>query len=259
VGKFIVTSGRAVKSIVLANASNHQFIELAIKECMNVTCLNRTVAMKSVIGIIRSYLNREKAAIVEKELKSRPLHTNQHTTGGIRGERHMKSKTKAEDLEGRIIPKGPLRNNALIKSIYSLNSSEDPEEEQKIRRLSSNIKASDENYHRELIAAKRKEYDNGRKKQKKINDSQRRREIELTDVTTGCIMFTKLYKVNIDGVKAELTARGHQYNDSQLIRQLKDLLVIAVKYKDGKQYSKSFHPRTEKLQLQFYHSILFSG
>jgi hypothetical protein len=115
-------------------------------------------------AIIWSYLNQEKAAIVEKELKSRPLHVNQHTTGGIRGERHMKSKTKAEDLEGRIIPKGPLRKNALIKSIYSPNSSEDPKEEQKIRRLSSNIKASDENYHRELISAKQKKYDDGRKK-----------------------------------------------------------------------------------------------
>ena len=247
-----------IKSIVLANASNQQFVELAIKECMNVTCLNRTVAMKSVIGIIRSYLNREKAAIVEEQLKSHSLHANQHTTGGIRGQREMKNKTKEEDLEGRIIAKGPLRNNALLKSIYSLNNSEDPEEEAKIRRLSSNIKASDENYHRELIASKQKKYDDGRKKQKKINDSQKRRDIELTDVTTGRIMFTRLLKVNIDGVKAELTARGHVYNDSQPIRQLKDLLIIAVKYKDGKQYDKSFHPRTEKLQQQFNHSIRYS-
>ena len=83
-----------VEDNVLVIAPNHQFYELAIKECMNVVCLNRSVATKSIIGIIRSYINNEKATLVEDELKTRPLQANQHTTGGIKGERVMKNKTK---------------------------------------------------------------------------------------------------------------------------------------------------------------------
>ena len=57
-----------IEDNVLAIASNQQFCELAIKECMNVVCLNQSVATKSIIGIIWSYINNEKATLVEEEL-----------------------------------------------------------------------------------------------------------------------------------------------------------------------------------------------
>ena len=216
--------------------------------------------MKSVIGIVRSYLNREKADMIEMQLKTRSLHANQHTGGGIKGERTMKNKTKEEDLDSRYHAKGFTKTNAIMQCVAYLNKSESKEEEQKILRLGRNIKKQDANYARQLVAKGINRYDNGRNNSKKINDDQRRRDIEHTNTTTGRIPFSKLFKKHMDGVKEELTKRGHNYSEENTIFVLRDLLKVAVKSKDDKQQKddKSFHPRTETLQLQFENAIRYS-
>ena len=70
-----------IEDVVLAIASNQQFCELTIKETGNVSCLNRSVAMKSVISIIWAHLNQRKAVILEDKIKDHSFHANQHTTG----------------------------------------------------------------------------------------------------------------------------------------------------------------------------------
>ena len=249
-----------VEDTVLAIASNQQFVELAIKECMNATCLNRSVAMKSVIGIIRSYLNREKAEIIEEVIKTRPLHANQHTEGGIKGERIMKNKTKEQDLDGRYHSKGCVNTIAVLKCVTNLNKSENADEEQKILRLSRTIKSQQDNYERQAAQRSIKKYDEGRNKTKKINDAQKRREVHHTPFTTGRISFKKLYTKNMPGIKEELTARQYPYSEKHTIKELRDLLMVAVKNKDHKQKhdDRSFHPRTETLQQQFENSIRYS-
>ena len=67
-----------IEDSVLAIASIQKFCELAIKECMNIQCLNQYVETKLILGIIRSYVNNEKANLVKEELKTRPFGANQY-------------------------------------------------------------------------------------------------------------------------------------------------------------------------------------
>lgn len=62
------------------------------------------------------------------------------------------------------------------------------------------------------------------------------------------------------GIKEELTARQYPYSEKHTIKELRDLLMVAVKNKDHKQKhdDRSFHPRTETLQQQFENSIRYS-
>ena len=104
-----------VEDNVLAIVSNQQLCELAIKECGNVACLNRSVATKSIIGIIWLYINNEKATLIIEELKTGQLRANQYTTGGTKGEKVMKNKTKEEDLGTWTNARGGMKNNIIQK------------------------------------------------------------------------------------------------------------------------------------------------
>ena len=101
---------------VLAIASNQQFCKLAIKECGNVACLNQFVATKSIIGIVRLYINNGKPTLVEEELKTRSLRESRYTIGRIKGERLMKNKTR-----------GGMKNNIIKKVVKNLGIDEDVE------------------------------------------------------------------------------------------------------------------------------------
>jgi hypothetical protein len=231
-----------LEDVVLGIASNQQFVELFIKEVQNVICLNRSVATKSVMGITRTYLNREKAAFVKEELKTHRLHANQYTAEGIKGEREIKFKSKEEDLESRFIAKNSIKTIALVKCINHLNETESIEDEARIRRLATNLKMQQESYQRKLDAAKKKKYDEGRLIKRKMNDSQRRRDADKTDVSKGQIQFTRLQKKHIKDIKEELVARDHGLTGDLNITQLKKVLKLAVESADGKEYNKSFHP-----------------
>ena len=247
-----------LEDVVLGIASNQQFVELSIKEVQNVVCQNRSAATKSIIGITRAYLNREKAAYVAEELKTHRLHANQYTEEGIKGVRKMKFKSKEEDLDSRFIAKNSIKTIALIKCVNDLNETESSEDEARIRRLAANLKTQQDSYQRKLDAAKKKKYDEGRLIKRKINESQRRRDADETDISKGQIQFTKLQKKHIEGVKEELVARNHGLTNDLNITQLKKILKLAVESTDGEEYDKSFHPRKDKLHSQFEHSILYA-
>ncbi|OEU10187.1 hypothetical protein FRACYDRAFT_247802 [Fragilariopsis cylindrus CCMP1102] len=224
-----------IEDVVLGIASNQQFVELSIKEVQNVVCQNRSAATKSIIGITRAYLNREKAAHVAEELKTHRLHANQYTEEGIKGVRQMKFKSKEEDLESRFIAKNSIKTIALIKCITHLNETESTEDEARISRLATNLKTQQESYQRKLDKAKKKKYDEGRLTKRKMNDSQKRRDADETDISKGQIQFTKLQKKHIEGVKEELVARNHGLTGDHNITQLKKILKLAVESTDGKQ------------------------
>ena len=66
-------------------------------------------------------------------------------------------------------------------------------------------------------------------------------------------------RVNIPSVREELTVREGIYDEKDGIKVLVLLLKAAVKNKDGRSHEKSFHPRTNTLQQQFDHSILYTN
>jgi hypothetical protein len=203
-------------------------------------------------------LNREKAAFVEEELKTHRLHANQYTAEGIKGERDMKFKSKEEDIESRFIAKNSIKTIALIKCVNHLNETESIEDKARIRRLATNLKTQQESYQRKLDAAKKKEYDEGQLIKRRMNDSQRRKDANETDISKGQIQFTILQKKHIEGVKEELVARDHGLTADLNITQLKKVLKLAVESADSKEYDKLFHPQKEKLHTQFEHSILYT-
>ena len=144
------------------------------------------------------------------------------------------------------------------RCITHLNETESTEDEARISRLATNLKTQQESYQRKLDKAKKKKYDEGRLTKRKMNDSQKRRDADETDISKGQIQFTKLQKKHIEGVKEELVARNHGLTNDLNITQLKKILKLAVESTDGEEYDKSFHPRKDKLHSQFEHSILYA-
>jgi hypothetical protein len=109
-----------------------------------------------------------------------------------------------------------------------------------------------------LETAKKNKYDEKRLTKRKMNDSQKQRDADETDVSKGQIQFTRLQKKHMDGVREELDARDHGWTTTQTITQLKRVLKVAVESTDGKEYDKSFHPRKDTLHGQFEHLIIYT-
>ena len=138
-----------IEDVVLAIASKQQFCELTIKETGNVSCLNRSVAMKSVISIIRAHFNQRKAVILEDKIKDHSFHANQYTTGGKKGERDMKKKTQQEDLESRTIVKGWMKSTTLLDVVEETNNANTTKDDhERIDRIAANLIIQEENNHK---------------------------------------------------------------------------------------------------------------
>ena len=248
-----------IEDVVLGIASNQQFVELAIKDTEHVTVLKRSVAMKSILAITRAHINQSKSRIVEEKIKNHSFQANQHTTGGVKGERIMKAKSKDQDIASRTIVRGSFRSKAYLNVVTDINKSELPGDEERIKRLSTSLMDQGKNNEKLLKESIVNNYNKRKKRTKKMNQVQMRQKPMKTDATTGCITYTGLQSTHIQAVYSEIAARGGTVsNTTNGIRKQTDNLRNLVLAKDGKQYEKSFHPRTNAFSTFFPWSIKLS-
>ena len=212
--KEVVGLREFIEDVVLGCASNQQFCELQIKESEHSQSLNRSDAVKSLVAIIRAYLNQNKAVLLEDRIEKHEFRANQYTTAGAKGERTMKKKTKEKDLASRTIIKGPMRTEALIKVVEELNKNETEEDAERIERIAKTL-IDQQATNKKLMQEKIKtSYRDGKKKKKKRNELQKRRKIVLTDQSCGCIPFGKLNSNHMQGICEEIRARGGTPNEA---------------------------------------------
>ena len=155
-------------------------------------------------------MNNEKDTFVEDEPKTRPLQANQHITGGIKGVKVMKNKTKEDDLATWTNARRDMKNNSIQKIVGNLGIADNVE---KCDIIAGNLRSMSVNFETDAINTIKKQYDDKRKNKKKFNNGQMQRDLELTATTKGTIPFSKLAIKHIPGVREELRVRGYTYKN----------------------------------------------
>ena len=152
-----------------------------------------------------------------------------------------------------------MKSTTLLDVVEETNNANiTKDDHERIDRIAANLIIQEENNHQKMIELVKEKFDKKKNKKKKMNESQRRKKVELTDSTTGRISFSMLQRIHINEVIEEIKARGHAPAGATVaIRKLTDILRKAVQLKDGEQYDRAFHPRTNSLQIMFQYSTKF--
>lgn len=102
-------------------------------------------------------------------------------------------------------------------------------------------------------------YAEGKNKKRRMNKAQRIKEIDATDISMGCILYTHLGNPHKEAVILEILARGGTVRPQLGIKKLVATLHTLCLEKDGEKYNKAFHLMTDNLHSKFPYLEKSSG